>query len=270
MAHNLRLSELFDGGKSLKTVLAASVILVLVLELAIYVAVLNQSGLKSRVVVSDQSGTKLYESSGTALTAYEKMVFENNFGPIRNYRTHIESELVPFPLKTWILLAIGLPMGLVLLLSFVIQVWLLLLNGGPEEGFGKDAAGGPGKSRFENFLSASRHFSVLHVGFLIVLTMLILWLVPSFLGDVANSCFTAVKEYQWFFLGLVIFLGGLLTWIIYLRYRLSRLMLENQLEIEKYRIKKQLLARDLPTQLIPGSGGDQEEITAQVLQRGES
>ncbi|MEN6440429.1 MAG: hypothetical protein ABFD97_17790 [Syntrophobacter sp.] len=263
------MSELFEGGKSPKTVLAVSVILVLVLELAIYVAVLSQSGLKSRVVVADQNGTKLYESSGTALTTYEKMVFENNFGPIRNYRTHIESELVPFPLRTWILLAIGLPMGLVLLLSFVVQVWLLLLNGGSRESTTQNGPE-PGKTRFQSFLSASRHFSVLHVGFVIVLAMLIMWLIPSFLGDVANSCFTAVKEYQWFFLGLAVFVAGLLTWVIYLRYRLSRLMLENQLEIEKYRINTQLLARDIPPHMLPGGGEEQKEIAAQVLQRGES
>jgi len=269
MAHTLRLSELFEGGKSPKTVLAVSVILVLILELGIYLTVLSQSGLKSRVVVADQNGTKLYESSGAALTAYEKMVFENNFGPIRNYRTHIESELVPFPLRTWILLAIGLPMGLILLLSFVVRVWLLLLNGDPGETspLGTETAD---KTRFESLLRASSHFSVLHIGFVIVFAMLILWLVPSFLGDVANSFFAALKEYQWFFLGLAVFVAGLLTWIIYLRYRLSRLMLENQLEIEKYRIEKQLLARDAPPPMLPRGGDEHEEVAAQVLRRGES
>ena len=44
MAHNLRLFELFEGRKSPKIVLAVSVILLLVLELAIYIAVSSQSG----------------------------------------------------------------------------------------------------------------------------------------------------------------------------------------------------------------------------------
>ncbi|MFZ2445082.1 MAG: hypothetical protein WAW37_01870 [Syntrophobacteraceae bacterium] len=268
MAHNLRLFELFEGRKSPKIVLAVSVILLLVLELAIYIAVSSQSGLKSRVVVADTNGTKVYESAGTALTSYEKMTFENNFGPLRNYSTHVETELVPFPMRTWVLLAIGIPMGLILLLSFLVQVWLLLLNGSPREAPGNMAAA-DGKTRIDSFLSASRNFSVLHVGFVIVLAMLILWLVPSFLGDVAKSCFGAVREYQWFFVGLAVFAGGLLTWIIYLRYRLSKQMLDNQLEIEKYRIKTQLLAHDPPPHLLTGNG-EPEEASAQVLKTRES
>jgi hypothetical protein len=269
---NIRLLELFEGRKSAKTVLAVSVILLLVLEIAVYLAVSTQSGLQSRVVVEDSGGTKIYESSGAALTAYEKMMFENNFGPLRSYQTHVETEMVPFALRTWVLLAIGLPMGLILLLAFLVQVWMLLLNGGQNE---PAAAGGAAEqtksTRFHSFLSASRNFTVLHVGFVIVLVMLILWLVPSFLGDMAKSLLASVKEYQWFFLGLSVFAGALLTWIIYLRYRLSKQMLLNQLEIEKYRIKEQFLLQSPSSpQLLTGGCARAEEIRAQVLKAEES
>ncbi|MEM5787718.1 MAG: hypothetical protein AAGU11_10390 [Syntrophobacteraceae bacterium] len=269
MAHNLRLLELFEGRKSPKKVLAISVILLLVLEIVIYLAVLGQSGLKSRIVITDSNGVKIYESAGAALTAYEKMVFESSHGPLRDFNTRVESELVPFPMRTWVLLAIGIPMGLILLVSFLVQVWLLLLNGG-SKAEQEEGAAAADKNRLNSFLNASRHFSVLHVGFVIVLLMLTLWLVPSILGDVAKSCFVAVQEYQWFFLGVAVFAGGLLVWIIYLRYKLSRQMLQNQLEIEKYRVKKQiLLAHDPAHKLLPGGAGH-EEVQAQVLERGES
>ncbi len=269
---NIKLLELFEARKSAKVVLAVSVILLLVLEIAVYVAVSTQSGLKSRVVIEDSSGTKVYESSGAALSAYEKMMFENNFGPLRNFNTHVETELVPFPLRTWVLLAIGLPMGLILLLAFLVQVWMLLLNGEQKEGGPGEASAGRNKStRFDSFLSASRNFTVLHVGFVIVLVMLILWLVPSFLGDMAKSCLAAVQDYQWFFLGLSIFAGALLTWIIYLRYKLSKQMLLNQLEIEKYRIKEQILLNNPSSpQLLTANTAEVEEVTAQVFKAGES
>lgn len=260
MSHNPHLSGLFEGGKHPKIVLLVSTILLLVLELTIYATLAGQSGLKSRIAVTDANGTKIYESSGSALSAYEKMTFESNFGPLRNYSTHVETEEVPFPFRTWILLAIGLPLGLILLLAFLVQVWLLLLNGNPGENVASRSTA-QGKTRFDTFLSASRNFSVLHVGFVIVLAMLILWLIPSFLGDLARSCLGAVGRYPWFFLGLTGFAAGLLTWVIYLRYRLSKQMLENQLEIEKYRIQTNLLAQS-PVQNLIGSGRE-DDATAQ-------
>jgi hypothetical protein len=269
---NIKLLELFEARKSAKIVLAVSVILLLVLEIAVYVAVSSQSGLKSRIVIEDPGGTKVYESSGAALSAYEKMMFENNFGPLRNYSTHVETEMVPFPLRTWVLLAIGLPMGLILLLAFLVQVWMHLLNGGHKEEGPAEGAAQRGKStRFDSFLSASRNITVLHVGFVIVSIMLILWLVPSFLGDMAQSFMAAVRDYQWFFLGLAVFTGALLTWIIYLRYRLSKQMLLNQLEIEKYRIKEQLLLSNPSSPQLPApNSAEVEEVAAQVLKAGES
>ena len=76
----------------------------------------------------DSSGRKVYESPGGSLSAYEKMVFENNFGPLRDYTTQIESEVVPFNFRAWILLSVGLPLGLILMLFFMAQVWLILLT----------------------------------------------------------------------------------------------------------------------------------------------
>jgi hypothetical protein len=243
MADNIHLCEIFEDTRYSKLVLAVGVILLLVLELTIYIAVSGQSGLNSRVVITDESGSKLYESTGSTLTPYEKMVFENNFGPLLNYKTHVESEVLPFPYRSWILLAIGIPMGLILLLFFLVRVWLILLNGDHT-----DKSAGPlpteGKAGLQSFLSASRHISILHVGFVIVLVVLSFWLIPSLLSDAVKSCFAAVREYQFFFLGFSVFVCAFLTWVVYLRYKLSKRMLDNQMEIEKYRIQTNLLAQN--------------------------
>ncbi|MCE5335801.1 MAG: hypothetical protein LLG06_14560 [Desulfobacteraceae bacterium] len=242
MAQSLCLSELFEGSKYPRMILTVSAVLLLLLEAGIFFAAASQSGLKSRLVIADSNGTKLYESSGTALSSYEKMVFESNFGPIRNYATRVETELVPFPYRTWILLAIGIPLGLILLMFFLVRVWMILLNGRDKDSL--QTGSEPEKTRMGSFLSASRNVSILHVGFAIVALMLVLWLIPSFLGDVFKAGFDTLKEYPWFFVGLAVFAGGLLCWVIYLRYRLSRQMLCNQLEIEKYRIQRELLAHN--------------------------
>jgi hypothetical protein len=269
MARNLHLSQILEGTQYPKLVLALSVILLLVLELSIYIVVSSQSGLKSTVVIADVNGTKIYETPGTVLTAYEKMVFESSFGSLQNYKMHVESESVPFPYRSWILLAIGIPMGLILLLYFLVRVWLILLN---EDHADKacDASSTQGKARLVSFLSASRHISVLHVGFVVVLAVLSLWLIPSFLGDIIGSCVAAVREYQLFFLGFSVFAGGFLIWIVYLRYKLSKRMLDNQMEIEKYRIQTNLLAQNPDLQQLEHVGGEADKQPVQLLETRDS
>ncbi|MHC1729830.1 MAG: hypothetical protein AB9866_28150 [Syntrophobacteraceae bacterium] len=268
MSHSLRLSDFFEGKKYPGIALTASVIIILLLELAIYAAIAGQSGLKTRVVVSDSNGTKIYESSGTALTSYEKMVFESNFGPLRNFNTRVDSEMVPFAYRTWILLATGVPLGLILMIYFLVQVWLTIFGGNQKDG--GPTASDSGKNRLDSFMSASRNISPVHVGFVIVMAMLILWLIPSVVGDVIRSGFDVVKEYPWFFLGLALFTGGLLVWVIYLRYRLSKQMLSNQLEIEKCRIQTQLLAQNPAPHLLASPGAEAEEHGVQLLKTRES
>jgi len=266
MLKSLSLSEFFDDAKYPKRILAIGTILLLLLQLGIFVATFNQSGLKSRVSILDSEGRKIYESPGPALSSYEKMLFENNFGSLKNYTTQLESEMVPFNYRAWILLAVGMPLGLILMLFFMAQVWLILLNGaGPKEEIHEDT--GLNKTRFSTFLSVSKNFSILGVGFMIVMSMLILWLIPSILGDLAGSFFGAVKNYPWFFMGVSMFVGGLLVWVIYLRYRLSKQMLTNQMEIEKYRIKREMLEQNpIPHML---AAPTDEQTRAQFLQPGE-
>jgi hypothetical protein len=266
MAKSLSLSEFFEDAKYPKRVLAIGAILLLVLQLGIFIAICNQSGLKARVCVLDSEGRKIYESPGPALSSYEKMIFENNFGPLRNYTTQLESEMVPFNYRAWILMAVGIPLGLILMLFFMAQVWLILLNGSPKEETFEVA--GSAKTRFGAFLSISKNFSMLGVGFIIVISMLILWLIPSILGDLVTSLFGAVKDYPFFFMGLAIFVGGLLVWVIYLRYRLSKQMLSNEVEIQKYRIKQQMLAQS-PVPHLLAAPADPDEMRKQSLQAGE-
>ena len=268
MAKSLSLAQFFEDAKYPKLVLAIGAVSLLVLQLVIFIAVCNQSGLKGRVCVMDSAGRKIYESSGPALSSYEKMVFENNFGPLRDYTTKLESEVVPFNYRAWILMAIGVPLGLILMLFFMAQVWLLLLNGSPKEETSEEST--PGKTRFGAFLNVSRNFSILGIGFTMAILMLILWLIPSILGDMAKSFFGAVKDYPWFFVGVSTFAGGLLVWVIYLRYRLSRQMLENQVEIEKYRIEQQLLDRNPVPHLLTGRADADDETRSQFLQSGEN
>jgi hypothetical protein len=129
MSQKEHLLGIFEGKSHQKLVLTVSVFIFLVLELLIYLAAASHSGQKSRIIISDSNGTKVYETPGAVLTSYEKLVFENNFGPLSNYRLQVETESLPFPFRAWLSSAVGIPLGLILLVAFIVRAYLSLLYG---------------------------------------------------------------------------------------------------------------------------------------------
>ena len=251
MSHKVRLLDVFEGKRYLKVVLAVSIFAFLVLEMLIYLASASQAGHKSRIVVTDTNGAKVYETQGSSLTSYEKLYFENTFGPLANHKIHLETEASPFPFRAWLSAAVGIPIGLALLVAFLVRVYLLLLYGDEKEKKEESSEELPKNSRFGSLFQTFHHISVFHIGFFVIVGVLLFWIVPNFLQDFARVILVAMREYKMFFLGSSIFLGLLITWIIYLRYRLSRQMLDNQLDLEKFRVEKQLLIQRESPQLLP-------------------
>ncbi len=129
MSEKLRLLEIFEEKRYQKAILAVSLAAFLVLELLIYFAAAGQAGQQSQVVVFDANGAKVYQTPGTVMTSYEKLVFENTFGPLRNYHIQVQTKSLPFPLRAWMSAAVGIPVGLVLLVAFLVKAYLSLLYG---------------------------------------------------------------------------------------------------------------------------------------------
>lgn len=255
MSQKLRLLELFEGKHHQKNVLAASVMVLIILELVIFLVCAANVGDKSRVIVTDNAGNKVYESQGTALSSYERMVFEKDHGPLRDFTVQLQTVNVPFPFRAWISSAVGIPVGLVLLMAFLVRAFLSLLYGEEKETVEEGASGAcdAKQGRFASLSCSFRHISIFNIGLLVVVAVLLLWMVPNFLGDFADLTMKAIREYKFFFLGTAVFLALLIVWIIYLRYRLSKQMLENQMNIEKFRVEKQLLLYRNDTPLLPDS-----------------
>jgi hypothetical protein len=104
-----------------------------------------------------------------------------------------------------------------------------------------------------------RNISIFHIGFLTILAVLILWMVPNFVQDFAKLSMTAIQEFRWFFAGTAVFLALLVVWIVYLRYKLSKQMIENQFNIEKFRVETQLLLESKSPQLLPNPVNENSE-----------
>lgn len=260
MSEKVRLLDVFEGKRHQKTVLVVSVAAFLTLELLIYLASAGQAGQRSRIVITDVNGAKIYETQGTALTSYEKLYFENTFGPLANHRIHLETESVPFPFRAWVSAAVGIPIGLALLVAFLVRVYLALLYGDEREAvLEQTEEDSTAKNRVGTFFHSFHRVTVYHIGVFVLIGVVLFWVVPNFLQDFIRLTTSAIREYKIFFLGLAIFLALLITWIIYLRYRLSRQMLDNQLNLEKFRVEKQLLLQSDSPPLLPHSANEAQE-----------
>lgn len=252
MPKKLHLQDIFEGNRLQKIVLIVSVLLFLVIELLIYMASASQAGLKSRIIVSDAQGNKVYQTTGSTLTSYEKLIFEKNFGPLTDYQLEIVTETHPFPFRAWFTAAVGIPVGLILLVSFLIKVYLTLLYS--DEDDAKPLGGSASalkEGRFASLFQSFGQISIFHIGFAVLAAVLLLWMVPNLVEDVFKISAETIRDYKWFFVGLAVFVAFIITWVIYLRYRLSKQMLENQFNIERYRLEQQLLAKPETPTLLP-------------------
>lgn len=251
MAKKLHLQDIFEGNRLPKIVLVVCVLLFLVIELLIYMVAAGQAGHKSRVIVRDEQGSKIYETTGNSLTSYERLVFEKNFGPLDDYQLQIVTETHPFPFRAWFTAAVGIPVGLILLVSFLIKVYLALLYQEDEEKPPGMAATPLKEGRFTSMFHTFGQISIFHIGFAVLAFVLLLWMVPNLVEDIFTISAETIRDYKWFFFGLALFVAFIITWVIYLRYRLSRQMLDNQFNLERYRLEQQLLAKPETQTLLP-------------------
>jgi len=248
-----RLLDFFESNHHLKLVLSLTVIFLLILETLIYLTAASQAGQRTRLIITNTEGQKVYETPGSTLSSYEKMVFESTFGPLDRYRMHLQSEERPFPFRAWLSAAVGIPVGLILIIAFAIKAFLNLLYGDPEQPPGQGASTAPHEGRMGSLFELFRGISVFHVGVLVVVGVVLFWMVPNLLGDFGRVAWAFLKEYKILVFGGALFVAGVLIWIIYLRYRLSKQVLQNQVEIEKLRLEYHRMCDDRPLELLTAS-----------------
>ena len=155
--------------------------------------------------------------------------------------------------------AVGIPVGLILLVAFIVRAYLSLLYGDQSDDEKEAAAAAAEKNTLGSLFHFFRNISIFHIGFLTLVAVLVLWMVPNLVRDFAKLSLTAIQEFRWFFASTAVFLALLVIWIIYLRYRLSKQMLENQLNLEKFRVETQLLLESKAPQLLPNPASEHSE-----------
>jgi hypothetical protein len=191
------------------------------------------------------------------MSTYQQIVFEETHGPLENYKIQVETEFRPFPTRVWLASAVGVPIGLILLMVFLVRAFMVMVHGDSDRG-SRDRRDHEEKHRFGFSLSLFRGISVFQVGLVFLIGAFLLWLVPEFLLSIITHSIKAAREFKWFFLGFGIFLALLIAWFVYLRFKLSKHMMDKELELEKYRLEYKALAEKKalppPGRTVGGSG----------------
>lgn len=99
------------------------------IEIEIFAVAVMKSGRQSWMNVIDDNGEVIYQVKGSTLTNFNKYYFENTFGSIDDYQVKLVTKDVDFPFRPWLAAAIGVPVGLILLLAFVLKSVMVLLYG---------------------------------------------------------------------------------------------------------------------------------------------
>ncbi|ETR70832.1 MAG: hypothetical protein OMM_02953 [Candidatus Magnetoglobus multicellularis str. Araruama] len=206
------------------------------LEMEIFAVAILKSGNQSKIVVLNDQNNVIYEANGSNLTDFNKYYFEKNFGPLDQYEVKLQSKHVPFPFRAWFSAAFGIPVGIVLLVAFVLKAIATLLGEDKPSGAKKTDSKDAHETAFEGLLHRLSEINIFVIGAVAFLCVLAYWIIPNFITYIGEIGTHAILKFKWFFLVGAILLFGIFVWVIYLRYLLATKTIESKTEIEKQKL----------------------------------
>jgi hypothetical protein len=239
MAPRVSLLDVFHGKKSMLVALALSVTAFLALELIIFIVFAASSGEQSRIQVRDGTGKTIYDVAGTTLSHINFSYFERKYGDLGNYDVEVKTVSTPFPVRAWISASVGVPIVLILLVSYLVKVYLTLLQGEERPSPGNLPSIREKVHPFVSWSLLLSSSSVFWLGTVVAGMALVFWMVPNFLGEVVTAGAAAIAQSSWLLQGGALFLACVVLWVVYLRYRLSRRMMDHHYRIEAQRLEQQ-------------------------------
>jgi len=225
--------------KEYKIVLLVVIVGFFLIEIQILVMSYMDSGRQSWIKVVDDRGQIIYEIKGSTLTNFNKYYFENTFGPLDKYQVKLFTKDIPFPFRAWLSAAVGIPVGLILLLAFVLKATKTFLQGKEKDADLLDEKEENPKGRSRKLLFSVSRLNIFIIGFLLISAVLLYWIIPNMLTFLAKVGIETFEHYQTFFMVIIGVLLLLFAWFMYMRYLLARKSIEAQTEIRKFQLQLQ-------------------------------
>ena len=220
-----------------KTVFIVIAVVLFLIELEIFAIAAIKSGRKSWLQVINAQGAVIHETDGSNLSDFNKYYFEKTFGPFDQYRVKLLTKEIPFPFRTWLVAAVGIPVGIILLFGFVVKAYQALFYGQEDK---RDKSGldkAEYEYRFEKIIAAISRFNIFVIGLFVVLLVISYWAIPNLIVYIGRTGIDTLTRFKWAFLAVGVVALGMIIWVIYLRYLLAKRTIDSQVEIDKYRLQ---------------------------------
>ncbi len=254
--------------KEYRVLVGIVVIGLFLIEFEIFSFAAMSSGKQPRLQVISKTGKVVYEIKGSTLANFDRARFEKTFGPFENYQVKLTEKYIPFPFRAWFSAAIGVPIGLVLLLAFILKAVMVFIYGGEEnhsanDGLNQDNKDGQastysndnisghnkdknatGAAGLEKLLLRISRFNIFIIGFLVICMVFLLWMIPNTLSFLAETSLKTIMQFKWFFLGGFIAVFILFAWFMYMKYKLAKKMIDAETEIKKYKLQLEYASID--------------------------
>lgn len=209
-------------------------VILFLIEVEIFALAAMKAGHRSWLQFVDTHGNVVHETDGKNLSDFNKYYFEKNFGPVNNYQRRLVSKEYPFPFRAWFVAAVGIPIGIILLLAFTIKSYISFMYGADDK---KDGSGNEYQTQLERMVASVSRFNIFTIGFLVLLGVFCYWVIPetiTYLGRVGEE---TISRYRWVFISAALIMVGMVFWVIYLRYLLAVKTIDSQVELDKYRMQ---------------------------------
>ncbi len=242
--------------KEYRVLVGIIVVGLFLIEFEIFSFAAMSSGKQPRLQIISKTGKVVYEIKGSTLANFDKARFEKTFGPFENYQVKLTEKYIPFPFRAWFSAAIGVPIGLVLLLAFILKAVMFFIYGGEEsrdssKGLNQKHKNGQNNTYYnqtesdenktavgvEKLLLRISRFNIFIIGFLVICLVFLLWVIPNTLTFLAETSLKTIVQFKWFFLGGFIAIFILFAWFLYMKYKLAKKMIDAETEIKKYELR---------------------------------
>lgn len=220
-----------------RTVFIAIGVFLILLELAIFAVAAIRSGEQYKLQFVDKNGNMVYETDGRNLTDFNVYHFEKAHGPVEEYRRRLVKRDVPFPFRAWFVAALGIPLGLILGFVLILRMYTAIFYGEDVIREGSQAAEKGKESRVERIIGGVGKFNIFVIGAGIFLAVISYWILPNLVIYLGEVSIETLIRFKWVFLFIGVAVFAVVVLIIYLKYLLAKKSMENQVEVDKYRMQ---------------------------------
>jgi hypothetical protein len=228
-----------------RTLLIIIIVGFFLIEVEIFALAAMKSGRQTWMQVLDGSGTVIYEVKGSTMTNFNRYYFENTFGPFENYQVRLDTREKEFPFRAWFTAAVGIPVGLVLLLGFILKAVMVFLSGEGEaaSGTGREPGQGDGAQagRMIGLMDRVSRFNIFIIGFLVFSGVFLYWALPNLITFLARAGIETLVRFKWVFVAGFGAVFLLFAWFMHMKYQLARKSMDVQAEIRRYELQLELI-----------------------------